>query len=602
MRKALIIANLLFVSSTVFGMFDAAFSRSSSPSSCIVQRSDIPSNYENAVRTEKQIIMSKESQKSSLKKLNLSYLGFRGEDMRRKDKSFSCTSEEAYKLLNCADELGNTILHTIASDPKDYELGIRVVRALKRNPTFNWNQKNKEGASALSLAIKNRNYPLVKAFLQVPDVDRNALSDTDRNTLKDRDINVDFFSDEYLLFKACKAKDKVSIHSLLRKGTDVSKSGVFGKTIWSIDPSIKKLVLELCKDIDFKNEDGETPLFDACRQGEAGLVKYLVGRGANVNHQNNIGGTPLSLACEGGNLEVVKYLIEEKDVNINQVDIHENIPLLYACKKGRLDVVKYLVKRGANVNHQNNIGETPLLLACEDGNLDVVKYLIEEKDVNINQVDNYGNNPLSYACKRGRLDVVKYLVDNGVDVNKAGSTGWTPLFAACVGGHLEVVKYLIENGANINQSDKWGKTPLFVACEKGNKATVKYLIEHGADVNQSDNTGQTPLSVAKTEEIKNLLRVQIPLVMACANENKATVKYLIEHGANVNQSDKDGWTPLHMACLRRGSKASEAAAIVELLIEHGANVNQSNKHDLTPLRVSKNVSIRALLEEHGATE
>jgi len=36
-----------------------------------------------------------------------------------------------------------------------------------------------------------------------------------------------------------------------------------------------------------------------------------------------------------------------------------------------------------------------------------------------------------------------------------------------------------------------------------------------------------------------------PSPQACIDENLDMVKFLVENGANVNQQDNEGWTPLH---------------------------------------------------------
>ncbi len=73
---------------------------------------------------------------------------------------------------------------------------------------------------------------------------------------------------------------------------------------------------------------------------------------------------------------------------------------------------------------------------------------------------------------------------------------------------------------------------LIEACNKNSINLVKSLVENGADVNQPDGNGNTPLFIA------------------CKNGNKALAKYLIDNGADVNQPDGNGNTPLFIACDR----------------------------------------------------
>lgn len=37
----------------------------------------------------------------------------------------------------------------------------------------------------------------------------------------------------------------------------------------------------------------------------------------------------------------------------------------------------------------------------------------------------------------------------------------------------------------------------------------------------------------------------ILLFQACIDDNLDMVEFLVEHGADVNRGDKEGWTPLH---------------------------------------------------------
>src|SRR4029079_12862915 len=68
-----------------------------------------------------------------------------------------------------------------------------------------------------------------------------------------------------------------------------------------------------------------------------------------------------------------------------------------------------------------------------------------------------------------------------------------------------------------------------------------------------------------------------PLIDAARNRDTATIRALIEKGANVNATEADGATALHWASYHDNA---EGAA---LLIRAGANVNAANDLGATPL-------------------
>ena len=98
------------------------------------------------------------------------------------------------------------------------------------------------------------------------------------------------------------------------------------------------------------------------------------------------------------------------------------------------------------------------------------------------------------------------------------------------------------------------------AAYDGNIETVKQAIAAGADVNEKDNIGLTPLHSAAREGHKEIIEL------------------LIAAGAEVNAKDKiDGYIPLHLAA-DEGHKE-----VVELLIAEGADVNAMDDNGVTPL-------------------
>ena len=63
--------------------------------------------------------------------------------------------------------------------------------------------------------------------------------------------------------------------------------------------------------INFKGENENTLLHEACIVGDLDMVKMLVTMGAKINRPNWNRRTPLHLACKNSHQNVAEYLVEK---------------------------------------------------------------------------------------------------------------------------------------------------------------------------------------------------------------------------------------------------------------------------------------------------
>jgi ankyrin repeat protein len=172
----------------------------------------------------------------------------------------------------------------------------------------------------------------------------------------------------------------------------------------------------------------------------------------------------------------------------------------------RTDIVKILLEEGADVNAKDKYGRTALMIASEYGkrglerkyqtegpNLvgglnthyetaKVVKVLIEN-GADVNAQDDDGDTPLSNALYQRHMEIIKELIKNGADVNIKVDNGRTPLHIASDWLGLqnpEIIEILISKGADINARDNDGKTPLSLAKKGGRTEVAEILRKHGA--------------------------------------------------------------------------------------------------------------------------
>jgi ankyrin repeat protein len=105
-----------------------------------------------------------------------------------------------------------------------------------------------------------------------------------------------------------------------------------------------------------------------------------------------------------------------------------------------------------------------------------------------------------------------------------------------------------------NARDHFDRTPLHIAltCKYNVNVMTQFLIDHGADVNASDKNGWTPL------------------LRAAQNGYYEVVKLLCMHGADINAQTKDVKNALSLA-ISRGYHH-----IVAFLLGHGSDMAVCN--------------------------
>ena len=183
-----------------------------------------------------------------------------------------------------------------------------------------------------------------------------------------------------------------------------------------------------------------------------------------------------------------------------------------------------------------------LYRAVHIGDLDQIERHIHW-GTDINQTNPDGEKPLHVAARKGRWVVVELLLKHGAEVDALSRTGRTPLYVAVMEGRTQVAELLIGNGARFEPDFL-----LSEAVKNGvfDKDALRFLVNRGANINQRDEAGQTPL------------------LIAISNGQRRVAKQLILLGADVNLPGGDGTLPLGLAMQRN------AADLITLLRRNGA--------------------------------
>ena len=298
--------------------------------------------------------------------------------------------------------------------------------------------------------------------------------------------------------------------------------------------------------------------------------------------------TPLLLAAREGLTDVSMALLDA-GADINAVGAGDKTsPMLMAVVNGHFDLALDLLERGADPNVASVAGTTPLYAAINTQWAPKARF--PQQQAYLQQQATY-------------LDVMKALLEAGADPN------------ARLSKHLWFMEYtnaLLDLDTN-------GATPFWRAAHALDIEAMKMLVQHGADPNIATikPTERSGVSGFRKEECEEFLGFQFHCPIAeffsglfgdpsglppveeggpglypihaatghgysvgfAANSHRfvpgawlKAVTYLVEeHGADVNERDYNGSTPLHNAASRGDIE------VINYLVEKGADVKAINR-------------------------
>src|SRR5215471_5032260 len=470
------------------------------------------------------------------------------------------------------------------------ESGDRAVALRLLGQGANPNAMSADGATAVMYASANADLDLVRALIKAG---ANV-------KLKNR------FGTSALTEAAIIGSAPI-IDALLKAGADPNTKNPEGETaLMAVARGGKieaaKRLLDAGADVNAKESwGGQSAVMWAAAQSQAEMIKLLASRGADVNargmiHQwerkviteprpkdmNKGGFTPLLYAAREGCVACAKELMTAKaDPDLEDPD--RVTPLNMALLNLHFEFAAYMIKAGADVDKWDLFGRSPLYMAADVSTLPVK-----------------GNGAMAVIPSEDSLtalDVARILLQKGTNPNlqlkrrppyrdvpqdRGGDTilaqGATALLRAARAGDAPFVELLLKNGALVDLPSKEGVTPLMAAAgvefgtrvtrgrnrtNDGVLATMRLLLDAGADINarmvteprRAATDGASARAAAavgagrRGSQVSSPFAVPHQTALHGAAERGFTefVKFLVDHGADLQAKDADGRTPLDLA-------------------------------------------------------
>ncbi|KAF2283223.1 hypothetical protein GH714_043570 [Hevea brasiliensis] len=296
-----------------------------------------------------------------------------------------------------------------------------------------------------------------------------------------------------------------------------------------------------------KNFQGDTALHVAARAGMLNTSTIFINYAVNYKEsygllrmRNEKGNTPLHEAVINKHHEVAEHLVFYD----HQVAYWQN---------------------GENALQAEEKGKSPLYLAAENGDEKMLDILLQgiARDGDIKSLLQ-GRSPAHAAVMKKNLDILTLMVNRRPELLQFNDMGENPIHFASSIGYLKGVQFLLKNyrKGTIEKNEE-GLYPIHVACKKGKLEVVKELLKQWRD----------PMDFLN-EKGQNILHV------AALNGRKNVVEYILgddRFQELVNQRDKDGNTPLHLA-----TKHNRPTAVYALVRDRRVLQDALNNENMTP--------------------
>ena len=313
-------------------------------------------------------------------------------------------------------------------------------------------------------------------------------------------VNMQFSSETNALRIVCN-QDKTQNHydmiaMLLNANGDPNI--VINALIGNVDDKnnleVVKLAIEKRLHIDPTNGNALLKYISNCnkKQTDINFIKFLIGKGSNINARDKNGYIVLWHFIKYRNVEIINLLISAgADVNnINNKNV-TTLEYAYYCSNGKYDIIKLLINAGSNINGIHSNGSTFLARLFSPNNFspnkfEIIKFILKRGGLMDLQNGN-SNMLLEYAIKFDKIhpdiDFIKLLIKYGAHIDAQDINLRTPLMIALKYCKHDIIELLLDYNPDINKQDKYNNTALIVAARYETPKVINLLIHIGADVN-----------------------------------------------------------------------------------------------------------------------
>ena len=185
--------------------------------------------------------------------------------------------------------------------------------------------------------------------------------------------------------------------------------------------------------------------------------------------------------------------------------------------------------------------------AAQRGDATTIRKLAGDRKA-LDARDAYGRTPLHVATFARKREAIRALVEAGADLHLLENDRYDCVTIAAVADDEETLRLLLALGASAKLvTSRYDGTALIAAAHLGHDGVVRQLIAAGAPLDHVNNLHWTAV-------------IEAIVLGDGGRRHQATLRALIDAGANLRVADRDGRTPLELA---RGRGYAEMVRMLE---------------------------------------
>ena len=382
---------------------------------------------------------------------------------------------------------------------------------------------NKEGHSALSLAISKKNVDVIQALLAAKRRgDTLSFDLTGVNGYQGRAVSVALKNKKWDVLGLLAAEDPDGLNEIESDKHSVISRAAFNN---QLDVMCRLIAIVPKCNLKLINDRNNTPLREAIHGRHLAMVNILIAADSTaLDIPDRWGFYPLHLALEENIRDIVAALIvagcnlsmknPKGNPTLNAQNDQGETALTLTARDNHLEAVKKLLAHDdCNPNLQTKYGNTALMLAAWNNHPEIARELLKSKRCNLELKNQDGNNALILAAKKNATGVALTLLMAGAKVNEINKQGETALHYAMLNRNASLVSVLLERGAVIRSRKAFFKflnscdrrDPCFTAC-------LNFLCKHTESL--IDQEAKTPADVAKNKKIMEAIEGQLAQLQA----------------------------------------------------------------------------------------